>query len=233
MLQELQNRTVVLGIQPLSGEVVYSKRTESHISLQHGAPLHSPNHKGGQVECNCLQKKLQRATNSQSLDIWTLKTERDSNHDGRWQSRRNRALLKGNVNYVAAARWTKNTGGLWDNSSSLWLQGCWVRRRGTRCQSRCLRASDCEPWTSACNCSSLSVHVPTVISTALCGRGHKRFALKAVPKIWRPTLRPRCGDFLLGWLAGIIQDTLENVGNLSELIEQNMNIFAYSSLVKL
>lgn len=28
-----------------------------------------------------------------------------------------------------------------------------------------------------------SVHVPTVISTALCGRGHKRFALKAVPKI--------------------------------------------------
>lgn len=99
-------------IQPLSGEVVYSKGTESHISLQHGAPLHSPNHKGGQVECDCLQKKLQRATNSQSLDIWTLKKERDSNHDGRWQSRRNRALLKGNVNYVAAACWTKNTGGL-------------------------------------------------------------------------------------------------------------------------
>lgn len=134
-------------VPPLSGEVVYSKGTESHISLQHGAPLHSPNHKGGQVECNCLQKKLQRAANSQSLDIWTLKKERDSNHDGRWQSRRNRALLKGNVNYVAAACWTKNTGGLWDNSSSLWLQGCWVRRRGTRCQSRCLRASDCEPWT--------------------------------------------------------------------------------------
>lgn len=99
-------------IQLLSGEAVYSKGTESHISQQHGAPLHSANHKGGQVECNGLQKKLQRATNSQSLDIWTLKKERVSNHDGRWRSRRNRALLKGKVNYVAAACWTKNTGGL-------------------------------------------------------------------------------------------------------------------------
>lgn len=44
---------------------------------------------------------------------------------------------------------------------------------------------------------------------------------------------PRCGDFVSERRAGITVDTLEKASNLSGLIEQNMNKFAYSLFVKL
>lgn len=83
------------------------------------------------------------------------------------------------------------------------------------------------------------MHVPAVLSTALCGwggggdEGRSSFALKAVPMMRRPSLQPRRGAFVSERLAAITLDTLENASNLSELIEQNTNIFAYSSFVKL
>lgn len=57
---------------------------------------------------------MRRSRNSRSLEKWTQKQERDGNRDGQQRRRRRRkeARLKGNVNYVAAACWTKKTGGL-------------------------------------------------------------------------------------------------------------------------
>lgn len=110
--------------------------------------------------------------------------------------------------------------------------------RGTRCQSRCLPASDCRPWTQACNCSKgLCARARRPFHRAMrlggVAGGRSSFALKAVPTMRRPSLRPRCGAFVSERLAAIIRDTFENASNLSELIEQNTNIFAYSSFVKL
>lgn len=44
--------------------------------------------------------------------------EQDPNHDGQRWGRRKRAPLKGNVNYVAAACWMKNTGGWFETRTA-------------------------------------------------------------------------------------------------------------------
>lgn len=86
-----------------------------------------------------------------------------------------------------------------------------------------------------CNFRSVSVHVPTMISTPQCDRGYNSLLFEG-----RPTDLVSNSQTLLRWpyffrLVWIILDSLENAGNchLSMLIYQNMNIFGYSSFVKL
>lgn len=143
------------------------------------------------------------------------------------------------IRFVSAC-WREKTGDLFATESgvqcsscSLWLQGCRVGGLETSCQSCCLQASDCRAGMKACNFKSISVHVPAMIFTPQRLRVHNRFLFEDLPLDLVPNYQPCCGDHISVRLVGINLDSLEISGNLSSLIWQNMNIFAYFSFVKL
>lgn len=142
-------------------------------------------------------KQRTRARRARYAQVWLLNQPRRDQINRRWlpnmhscvEVKKGASSQKGKlIKFVGVCWWDKpgglfatETGAQCNSSSSLWLQGSRVGGLETSCQSCCLQISDCKAWTEACNLWSVCVHVPTVISTPQCGRGHNSFPFEGRP----------------------------------------------------